>query len=299
MASLTKRTALARTALAVLGALTACALAPAAAAAAGGPIESLQRSAKSLEPAPGDAFDDRGQLAADGCMVEQHEYRFPKCVYGDKRSRKTVVLFGDSQAMHWFPALVRVARERGWRLIGRVRAGCPPAAIRFSGRCDRWRAETLRRIERHDEPDLVVTGSGVVYGAIVGGRRLGSKASAKHLRKGYARTMRRLRRTGAQVAVMKTLSWAPNRIVSCVRDHPRKLRRCAFDRKQPTNRAFEARAAKRVKGARLIDARDAVCLKRICPAVTDGLIVYRDPKHLSATYARTLSNWLDARLPRL
>lgn len=283
--------------LAVLAALLACALAPAA-AASGGPVETLQRSVASVSPPPADAKADRGQLAADGCMVEQHTFRFPTCVYGDRRGRKTVVLFGDSQAMHWFPPLLRLARKHDWRLIGRVRAGCPPVAIRFSSRCDRWRAETLRRIERRDKPDLVITGTGVAYRAIVGGRRLSSKASAKHLRSGYVRTMKRLRRTGAKVAVMKTLTWAPNRIVSCVRDNPRRLRKCAFERKQPTNRAFEARAAKRVKGAKLVDARDAVCLPRICPAVSDDLLVYRDPQHLSATYARTLAQWLDARLPR-
>lgn len=282
----------------MLATLLACALAPTAAAAAGGPVETLQRSVASVSPAPDDARADRGQLAGDGCMVEQSTFRFPLCVYGDKRASKTVVLFGDSQAMHWFPPLLRIARERGWRLIGRVRAGCPPVAVKFSSRCDRWRAETLRRVERHDRPDMVVTGTGTAYRAIVGGRRLSADASAKHMRSGFARTLKRLRRTGARVAVMKTLTWAPNRVVSCVRDNPRRLRKCAFDRKQPTNRAFEARAAKGVKGASLIDARDAVCLPRICPAVADGLLVYRDPQHLSATYARTLAPWLRARLPR-
>jgi hypothetical protein len=257
----------------------------------------LQRSAGSLSPKPGDARGDRGQLAADGCMVEQRTVRFPKCVYGNPRSRKTVVLFGDSQAMQWFPALLRLARQHGWRLIGRTRAGCPPAAVKFSYRCDKWRAGTLRRIEG-DRPDLVVTGTGVAYGAIAGGRRLSGAANARAMRDGYARTLRRLRRTGAKVAVMKTLTWAPNRIVTCVRGNMRRLRRCAFEREQPSNRAFEARAAKRVGGARLIDARGRICLPKICPAVIDDTIVYRDPQHLSATYARTLAPWLDRRLPR-
>jgi hypothetical protein len=257
----------------------------------------LQRSAESVSPPPDRAKEDRGQLAADGCMVEQQTVRFPTCVYGDPRSSKTVVLFGDSQAMQWFPPLLRLARQHDWRLVGRTRAGCPPAAIRFAHRCDKWRAGTLRRIER-ERPDLVVTGTGVAYRAIAGGRRLSGAANARTLRDGYARTLRRLRRTGAKVAVMKTLTWAPGRVVSCVRDSLDDLRRCAFERAQPTNRAFEARAAKRVGGARLVDARGRICLPRICPAVTGDLLVYRDPQHLSATYARTLAPWLDSRLPR-
>lgn len=193
--------------------------------------------------------------------------------------------------------MLRLARDRGWKLIGRTRAGCPPAAVRFASRCDRWRKETLRRIERYDKPDLVVTGTGVVYGVVRKGRRLSEDASARHMRKGLARTLRRFRRAGAKVAVMKTLSWAPNRIVTCVRKNKGRLRRCAFKRKQPTNAVFEARAAKSVRGAKLVDARDRVCLKRICPAVIDGKIVYRDPKHLSATFSRTLAGWLGKQLP--
>lgn len=282
--------------LGLLALTTLVALLVACAPAAG--VDRLQRSAKSLEPKPDDAFDDRGKLAADGCMVEQQEDRYPKCVYGKKKSKTTVVLFGDSQAMQWFPPLLRVARQRGWKLIGRTRAGCPPAAIRFASRCDRWRKETLRRIERHDKPDIVVTGTGVVYGAVRKGRRLSPKASAPHMRRGLARTLRRLRRTGARVAVMKTLTWSPDRIVSCIKRSKRKLRRCAFKRKQPTNAVFEARAAKSVRGAKLIDARNRVCLKKICPAVIDDMIVYRNPQHLSATFARTLAGWLGARLPK-
>jgi hypothetical protein len=281
----------------------ACAVAAVAGTAAvGAPVEAgastLQRSAESVAPDPGDARGDRGQLAADGCMVDQQTIRYPRCVYGNPRSKRVVVLFGDSQAMQWFPPLLRLAREHGWRLIGRTRAGCPPATIRFSHRCDRWRAESLRRIERHDRPDLVVTGTGVAYRAIAGGRRLTGAANARAMRDGTARTLRRLRRGGAAVRVMKTLTWAPNRVVSCVEGALRALRSCAFARAQPTNRAFEARAARRVAGARLIDARDRVCLPRICPAVIDDLLVYRDQRHLSATFARTLAPWLDTRLPR-
>ncbi|MEX1141670.1 MAG: SGNH hydrolase domain-containing protein [Thermoleophilaceae bacterium] len=277
--------ALAVALIALAGAATACAAA-------------LQREADSVEPPPAKADGDRGKLYDDGCMIDQREMRWPTCVYGKRKSRKTVVLFGDSQAMQWFPPLRRLARRHGWRLIGRTRAGCPPAAVNFASRCNKWRKETLRRIERHDRPDVVVTGTGVVYEVIEGGRRLGLKASRRIQRKGLARTLRRLRRTGAKVRVMKTLSWAPFDAVACVEKRMKRLRRCAFDRKQPMNAVFEARATKRVKGAKLIDARDRICLPRICPAVIDGMLVYRDPKHLSATFARSLAPWLDRRLPR-
>lgn len=258
----------------------------------------IQRTASSVRPAPAKADGDRGKLYDDGCMIDQREMRWPTCVYGKRKSKRRVTLFGDSQAMQWFPPLRQLARRHGWRLVGRTRAGCPPAAIHFSHRCDKWRKKSLRLIERRDRPDVVVVGTGVIYGVVKDGRRLGLKASRRIQRKRLARTLWRLRRTGARVVVMKTLSWAPFDVVACVEENMRKLRKCAFQRKQPTNAVFEARAAKRVRGAKLVDARSRICLPKICPAVIDDMLVYRDPKHLSATFARSLAPWLDTRLPR-
>lgn len=258
----------------------------------------IQRTADSVRPSPAKADGDRGKLFADGCMIDQREMRWPTCVYGKRKSKKRVTLFGDSQAMQWFPALRQLARRHGWRLVGRTRAGCPPAAVNFSYRCDKWRKKALRLIERRDRPDLVVVGTGVIYEVIKGGRRLGLKASRRIQRRKLQRTLWRLRRAGARVVVMKTLSWAPFDIVECVAKNMRRLRKCAFQRKQPTNAVFEARAAKRVRGAKLVDARDRICLPKICPAVVDDMLVYRDRKHLSATFARSLAPWLDTRLPR-
>ena len=41
-------------------------------------------------------------------------------------SKTTVVLFGDSHAMQWFPALNGLAKEHDWRLVGLTKAACPP-----------------------------------------------------------------------------------------------------------------------------------------------------------------------------
>jgi hypothetical protein len=264
--------------------------------AAGGP--ELQRSADSVQPNPRIAENDRGLMYRRGCMVDQREIRYPTCVFGKASSSTTAVLYGDSQAMHYFPPLLRLARRHGWRLVGRTRQGCAPAAVRFAYRCDKWRAETLRRIERRDRPDLIVVGSGVAYRPVVGGRRLRGARADRAMAAGYARTLRRLRRTGARVAVMKATPWAPFDPPTCVGRSLGRLRKCAFSRRQTTNRNFDARAARAVRGATLIDTTHALCLSRVCPSVIDGLLVYRDRYHLSATFARTLAPWLDRRLPR-
>jgi hypothetical protein len=254
-------------------------------------------AAAELRPAPREATHDRGRVYHDGCLVEQTTRATKRCVYGKRRSRVTVVLFGDSEAMQFFAPLLRISDERGWRLVTRLRAGCVPAAIKFSFRCDDWRKRTLRLIRRRDRPDLVVVTGGVVYRAIRDGRRLSSEASAPWLRRGWVRTLRRLRASGARVALINDTPRAPRDIPTCVLEHPQRPRKCDFARRQPTNRVFQRRAARRVRGVRLLDPTPVVCPGGNCPAVVGDVLVYRDSVHFTATFAATLTPWLKTELP--
>jgi hypothetical protein len=255
-------------------------------------------TAGDLRPTPTQADGDRGRVFSDGCLVDQQRTATKRCVYGKRRSPVTAVLFGDSEAMQFFPPLVRIARSRGWRLVTRLRAGCTPADVKFSFRCDRWRDRTLGRIARRDRPNLVVVTGGVAYTVVRNGRRLSSRGSAPSLRRGYARTLRRLRRSGARVAVIKDTPRSPRAIPECVLRHRRRPDRCSFSRSQPTNRAFDRRAAAGVSGARLLDPTPVVCPGATCPAVTGDVLVYRDHVHFTATFAATLTRWLRERLPK-
>lgn len=268
---------------------------PAIAEAASRPA--FQRSATTVRPAPRHAGKDRGKVYDDGCFVDQKEMRWPKCVYGKRSSKRTVVLFGDSEAMQWFDGLRAIARRNDWRLIARGRAGCPPAAIHFAHRCDKWRKRTLRLIER-ERPGLVVISSGTRYRAIRDGRRLGHKATRPVIRRGYIRTLQRLRRAGARVAVIKDTPRAPHHVPNCVSQSLQRLRKCAFYKKPNKPPIYDARAARRVKGARLVKPVKALCRRKLCPAVIDDTLVYRDANHITATYARALAPWLDRHLPR-
>ena len=42
-----------------------------------------------------------------------------------KDGRFTVALVGDSHAAHWFPALERLAKHKGWRIVTFVKVSCP------------------------------------------------------------------------------------------------------------------------------------------------------------------------------
>ena len=263
-----------------------------------------QASARRLRPRPLDADADRGRSFYDGCLVDKPATQSPPCAYGDRSSRTTVVLFGDSHAMQWFPGLEPAARHR-WRLVQLTKSGCPPQDVRVAlprslrayPACDTWRAYALRRIERVERPAMIVVSASVNYTVLDGGRALGRDASTRALVAGYARTLARLRAMARRVVVLIDPPRPPFDIPSCVSEAMRALRRCAFARGPAVARARATRdAVGRLPGVRVIDGVNRFCLARLCPAVIGNVIVYRNTGHITASYMRTLSPWLARRM---
>ena len=234
--------------------------------------------------------------------------RSPGCVYGDRGARTTVVLLGDSHAMQYFPALQRIAGRRHWRLVELTKAACPPAAVRVRstilGRaypeCDAWREHALRRIEREERPAMIVVTGSARYTVLARGRELDRAASTRALAAGYVRTLGRLQRTGARIVLLRDTPRPPFDIPDCVSGALDDLPRCAFPRAAALATAAAVEAdARRVRGVRLIDPVSRFCGPRRCPAVIGDVLVYRNSGHVTATYIKTMTPWLEPRLPRV
>jgi peptidoglycan/LPS O-acetylase OafA/YrhL len=267
-----------------------------------------QRVARAIRPDLRHANDDRGPSFADGCHIKNDaRVRSPRCAYGHLRSPTHVVLMGDSHALQYAPGMIALAKHRGWRLESLTMAGCTVATVhlrkRVGDQCDRWRENTLRRIER-TRPAMVVVTTGTVDRYAVtdaNGRGLDRTASEPLLEAGMRRTLRRLRATGAKVVVLRDQGKVPFEPVDCVSQHRNSLDECAFRPRRPASQAFDARAARRVEGVRLIDPLPYLCRqdRHRCPAVIGNVLVHRNTYHVSATFSRTLRPWLGRVLPRL
>jgi peptidoglycan/LPS O-acetylase OafA/YrhL len=269
---------------------------------------SLQESAKAVYPSPqkAETKENRPQMYADGCHLEAPETHTPECVSGDPSSNTTVVLFGDSHAMQWFPALNEIARERGWRLVGLTKSACPPAEVyvyngtlrRAYRECDEWRERTLERIVQDENPSLVVTSSLPAYKPREDGKHLHGEARKQALVEGYGSTLKKLRSTGAPVALIEDVPHPNKNVPQCVSRFLDRLRECATPRSEALGfPKVNTRAAAEVDGVRLIDPTPMICLEKSCPAVIGDALVYRNGAHLTAMYVRTLTPWLAERLP--
>ncbi|MFD2027834.1 acyltransferase family protein [Promicromonospora aerolata] len=89
------------------------------------------------------------------------------CLLGDLAADTTVLLLGDSHAMHWIPAFDAAAQDAGLRLAVRWRHGCPAAPVDVKqpaerGPCTDFQAESLRAVDEL-RPDAVVVSQAQIY----------------------------------------------------------------------------------------------------------------------------------------
>ena len=239
------------------------------------------------------AVTDIADMSREGCVSLEESAQIQSCLFGSKASAIRVVLFGDSHAIQWFDALKRIATEREWRLTTFLKSHCPAPDLgppwRSAG-CSAWRAAVLRELKTQ-RPDLVVLASATRYL---------DADSVLIWQEATGRTLAELAGAGLHVAVIRDTPVAPFNIPTCLARSARHSwypgGQCAFLRSpalRPSFYAAEQKSAVGLPGISFIDMTDALCGDETCPAVRDGLIVYRDDNHLTGRYAANIASILE------
>ena len=84
-------------------------------------------------------------------------------------------------------------------------------------------------------------------------------------------------------------------VLSCVAEHPNTAARvCAVPRSQGLAQFDgQAEAALHVPRAHLVDVTSLYCTATVCSPVIGHVLVYKDHTHLTATFAATLSPYIE------
>ena len=274
---------------------------PGAAALVDQPVP--QETATALRPNPLKARADRGRSYYEGCMVGIEGTNSNKCLYGNPTGARTLILFGDSHAMQYFPAVEELAEINGWRLIVLTKAECPPEEIevksmvedREYSQCDVWREEAFKRIEEGGKSVTVVMSGDTEYTPYgPSGEELTGDAAAEAMEAGYLRTLRRIEAAGPHTVVIRDNPSSIEDVPSCVSEDLQHLGRCSFPRRKEWDREYDVRAAEASPDTHLVDFIGDICPGEVCRAVIGNALVYRDKDHLTATFARTLEPMLES-----
>jgi peptidoglycan/LPS O-acetylase OafA/YrhL len=238
----------------------------------------------------------------DGCFDGFTDDSVHQCQYGDPQGTHTVVLFGDSHALMWFPALDRLAEQNGWQLIAQAKATCPPIDVPifspdldewYTG-CDQWKAAVVARIQQL-HPAMVVLGFSREYGipndhVVVDGTAW---------MQGLAEMIRALRATGAEVVVMGDDPYPSGLVPDCLAANLSDLAACTIPKAAPHINVPGIAQEEQVvlaAGGHYVDTEPWFCGPSSCAVVVDNLIVYHDDNHVSSAYAAWLSPVLGADL---
>jgi peptidoglycan/LPS O-acetylase OafA/YrhL len=260
-----------------------------------------------LVPTLATARSDNPVIYADGCHVGPAE-RAPAdgCVFGDPTSATTVVLFGDSHAGQWFPALDRLAQEHGWRLLSMTKSACASADVpvwssifdRPYAECMTWREQVLRDVATL-RPALVVIANDRAVTLAIDGQPASTADHPDVWPAGLAATIQRIRSAGSQVVVIGDTVRQTNDPPVCLSAHLDDASACATPYAQAVDRAHldEERAVAAAQGVPFIDPTPLECFTDPCPTVIGRFLVYRDTHHMTATYARALAPRLFTLLP--
>jgi peptidoglycan/LPS O-acetylase OafA/YrhL len=251
-----------------------------------------------MDPSLGDAKGDLPQVYADECILEVGESALKDCVYGNAAGSVTIVLFGDSHAAQWMPALHLVAVENEWRLIVHTKKACPSADIPTikdpnGTDCAVWRASVIAQIaELH--PDLVVL-SGYRYQAAPGTE---GRTPDQVWRDGVELTVAKLVPVTEQVLLLGDSATPKYLIPYCLANNLNNVPNCMAARDEairPTRLGVEREVAEKYD-ADFIPTSDWLCTDTACPVIVGNVLMYRDDSHITATASEFLAPYVELAL---
>ena len=245
---------------------------------------------------------------AHDCWATTVEQAKGLCVFGDRRSSTTLVLLGDSHAEHWLGALDAAGREHGWKVVAMVKGGCPvadmpelmqPRLKRWYHECTRYREAMVRRIIAM-RPTAAILSSWDHYMPLDGGHS-DWQVTPEVWERGLRRTYARLEAAGVRTVAIRGTPRTWFDVPSCLSRRAAKLPfsgSCDYERSQalsPVAVAAQDRAARGL-GVRFIDMNDQICATPRCSPMHDGVVVFTDDNHLTASFSRAMAPVLGPRL---
>jgi hypothetical protein len=257
-----------------------------------------RRVPSGLRPSLRGAFEDKPGSYDSGCHNVAADERLRPCVYGDRDGRIRITLYGDSHAAQWLPALARAGSAQGWRITALTKSACPSAHVRFShgeylgtiAHCRRWRARAERWIRAHDQDLVIVTNSEAYRLLGSNGRRLSRSAADAAWRRGMAAVLRALP-DRTDILVLGDIPTPTRDVPACLRSRRTNISACVTSRSASRRRLHEGanRRATSSNGAMFRSPVGVVCPYDPCPVVVGSLLIWRDERHMTATYARQLA----------
>jgi hypothetical protein len=261
----------------------------------------IRRMPADLQPPLAVAGGAEPIIVKNGCHLSRTGLRSKPCVYGDTTSTTTVVLFGDSHAAYWFPALDQISQQQHWRLVDLTKDGCPAAEVNIAAwfrhggpypECTDWRASAMAQIAALHPALVIVTEARYLeepearpLPGVPGGQ-------GSPWLNGLAAIFSFLHRSAGQVVFISDVPTPTQSAPECVATHSSDVRRCdtklGVAIRLPSVKREELALAAR-EHVHAVDPTSWFCTSTTCPVIVGNLLLYRNIAHMEPDWSRFIA----------
>jgi peptidoglycan/LPS O-acetylase OafA/YrhL len=254
-------------------------------------IVAAVRAAERAAPIPWPLSPPVDELRKDfyafpsGCAAPDGRTSSKVCRLGNPAGAKTIVVFGDSHAQMWMPAVLRMAQRDGWSVVPLVKNRCIPRTWTASGReCATWFRWARRQVmQLRPQVTLIVTSWASTFAPHRAIGPVDALSVAAH-------------KSSGRVIVVGDTPGQRREPVDCLLGRGATMKTCTS---RPPRVALSATAAiasnARKRGIGFVDVEGWFCARGsrkqlLCPLVVDRTITHFDRGHVSQTYALRLAS---------
>jgi hypothetical protein len=267
-----------------------------------GPAAADEAPQPRLYPSPGVAKHAEPPIYGNGCHSWPPRTAPTACVYGAKKAKKTVMLFGDSHAAHWFGAVRDISDSKRYRMLSVTKSSCPAANLnvrryRVSSphtSCSPWRKNVFKQLKKGawGRINVAVVSSWHFHQVLSRGRLLKGPARTAEWERGINKTLRILSKTADQVVLLRDSPQMPggmNGYWRCIENNKSQPDKCGRPTKQALSGKIwnvEKRAAKKYPSVTAVDLSTPFCGGSFCGPVKGGMLAFKDDNHWNQIYMR-------------
>ena len=238
------------------------------------------------------------------CNVTRADTTSSACVFGDPNGSTTAVVYGDSHAAMWIPALDVIGKQEQIKFVQLTKPGCPSLDFTIYSQtlkreyteCTEYRSFALGKIAEI-KPDIVLISNAYRDVTMSVDGKSTSDGVAEAWMNGLTSIIQQIQQASPntdRIVVIGDMAYPSESGIDCLTAHPSDVKECgtprseAVDEEHNTLEGQTAIAA----GAEYVDTIPWFCTDSFCPAVIGGLTVHRDNYHTGENYVVYLAQVL-------
>jgi hypothetical protein len=245
------------------------------------------------------------------CSPPSAGYIVPSCAYGDTSSTRSVILYGNSQAQMWAPALDWLGKRDHFKVVPIMKAACgvfiDKGYVGPNGQVSKlclhfaqWSTQKINALH----PALLIIATtpgeqlkpGASASQLDANGRLPSSSveqvGVQQMTSDYQKFIAGLHLSAKAVVLLSNIPIPahpagalayPN---ECLLQHPHDIKQCSSPQSRVDTSEWHRALVAAAQAARtpLISVDQLLCSQGTCPTIVDRILVHFDTDHLSGPY---------------